>query len=287
MHRVIGNLAGLTAAVLCLLAASAAAAQSPYADWAAVVVAGDWRAQGGDEAPIFDNSRRDVVALLQRQGFRPENIAQTTSASRPDAGVPLTSYGSFLEALETTTARARGGCLVYISSHGSPQGVVFGRSQMMSPERMNAALSRYCADRPTVAVVSACFSGVFVPALAAPNRMVLTAARPDRSSFGCGNSNTHPYFDECILQSGRSATDFPSLGEAARECVSMRETAEGLTPPSEPQLFVGEAVAPTLQRLAFSSAGSGRGRQTDGPAVAVSAGVGFQQGTVASGKVDR
>lgn len=257
---------GLAALIACLAAASAAPAQSPYADWAAVVVAGDWRAQGDEEAPIFDNARRDLTALLQRQGFRSENIAQTTSASRPDAGVPLTSYGSFLQALETTTARARAGCLIYITSHGSPQGVVFGRSQMLSPERLDAALDRYCANRPTVAVVSACFSGVFVPALAAPERMVLTAARPDRTSFGCGASNTHPYFDACVLQNGPSARDFPTLAEAARECVSMRETAEGLKPPSEPQLFVGEAVAPMLQRLAFAAGGgAGAGGQPSSP----------------------
>lgn len=233
----------------------AAAAQGAYADWAAVVVAADWRAQDGSEAPIFDNARRDVTALLLRQGFRAENIVQATSASQPDPGVPLTSYGMLLEGLETATARARGGCLLYITSHGSPQGVVFGRSQVLSPERLNAALTRFCADRPTVAIVSACFSGVFVPALAAPNRMVLTAARPDRSSFGCGNTNRYPYFDECVLQVGPRARDFPALGEAARECVAMREAAEGLSPPSEPQLYVGDQVAPLLSRASFSGAG--------------------------------
>lgn len=224
-----------------------ARAEGPdFSRWAAVVVAADWRAHDGSDAPIFDNARRDVVALLRRQGFRSENIAQMTSASAPDAGVPLTSYGGLLDALERTTAQAPAGCLVYFSSHGSPQGIVFGRSQVLPPQRLAAALGRYCAGRPTIAVISACFSGVFVPVLAADDRMVLTAARPDRTSFGCGATNRYPYFDECVLQVGPNSVDWPALGEAAQTCVAMREAAEGLSPPSEPQLSVGAAVAPIL-----------------------------------------
>lgn len=234
-------------ALVGLGAPTLAHAEGPdFSRWAAVVVAADWRAHDGSEAPIFDNARRDVVAMLSRQGFRVENIAQMSSASQPEEGVPLTSYGGLLEALERTTARAPAGCLVYLSSHGSPQGIVFGRSQVLPPERLAAALSRYCAGRPTIAVISACFSGVFVPVLAADDRMVLTAARPDRTSFGCGNSNRMPYFDECVLQVGPNAADWPDLGEAAQTCVAMREAAEGLSPPSEPQLSVGAAVAPVL-----------------------------------------
>ena len=61
-------------------------------------------------------------------------------------------------------------------------------------------------------IISACFSGVFVPALAGPNRMVLTAARPDRSSFGCGEADKYPYFDQCVLESMPHAADFAALG---------------------------------------------------------------------------
>ena len=228
------------------LAARAQARATDFSNWAAVVVAADWRAHDGSDAPIFDNARRDVVQLLQRQGFRAGNIAQMTSASSPDEGVALTSFGGLLEALERTTAQAPAGCLIYFSSHGSPQGIVFGRTQALTPDRLAAALGRYCAGRPTIAVISACFSGVFVPALAAENRMVLTAARPDRTSFGCGATNRYPYFDECVLQVGPNSADWPALGEAAQTCVAMREAAEGLSPPSEPQLSVGSGVAPLI-----------------------------------------
>jgi hypothetical protein len=68
-----------------------------------------------------------------------------------------------------------------------------------------------CADRMTVVVVSACYSGIFVPALQTDNRMVLTAARPDRTSFGCGEANVYTFFDQCFLESIPQSRDFPAL----------------------------------------------------------------------------
>jgi hypothetical protein len=109
-----------------------------------------------------------------------------------------------------------------------------------------------CGKKPTVVVISACYSGVFVPRLAGPNRMVLTAARPDRSSFGCGESDTYPYFDACVLESLPKVKDWPALGRAAQACVATRERAEGLTPPSEPQMSIGGEMALTLPLLGFA-----------------------------------
>jgi hypothetical protein len=101
-------------------------------------------------------------------------------------------------------------------------------------------------------VISACFSGVFVPGLARSNRMILTAARPDRTSFGCGQDDKYPYFDDCFLQSMPAAHEFAGLAEAVRACVSRREDAVGARPPSEPQLWIGPALAPMLPLYQFS-----------------------------------
>ncbi|WP_255996930.1 C13 family peptidase, partial [Klebsiella pneumoniae] len=86
----------------------------------------------------------------------------------------------------------------------------------------------------------------FIPELQGPNRMIMTAARRDRSSFGCSQDATYPYFDGCVLESLPNASDFINLAEMTRTCVSRRETAEGLRPASEPQVFVGGDVRPLL-----------------------------------------
>jgi hypothetical protein len=90
-----------------------------------------------------------------------------------------------------------------------------------------------------VVVVSACYSGVFVAGLARPNRLVLTAARRDRSSFGCGESDRYPFFDACVLEAMPASVDFLALAKKARLCVARRERQEGMRPPSDPQIFVG------------------------------------------------
>jgi hypothetical protein len=89
---------------------------------------------------------------------------------------------------------------------------------------------------------------VFVPALSGPNRFVLTAARPDRSSFGCGSDNKYPYFDTCFLQSMPATHDFPDLAVAVKQCVAAMEKKTGMGPPSQPQVSIGANVAAELPR---------------------------------------
>jgi hypothetical protein len=108
-----------------------------------------------------------------------------------------------------------------------------------------------CPNRPTVVVISACFSGVFIPAMARSDRMILTAARPDRSSFGCGEGDKYPYFDDCFLSSSSTSRNFPALAEAVQACVRAREIATGARPPSEPQLWIGPAIKPMLPLYSF------------------------------------
>jgi hypothetical protein len=52
--------------------------------------------------------------------------------------------------------------------------------------------------------------------------MILTAARPDRTSFGCSEDDKYPYFDDCFLSSAPAAHDFAALGRAVQACVPAR-----------------------------------------------------------------
>ena len=123
--------------------------------------------------------------------------------------------------------------------------------QILPPSLMDQLISDTCGRRPTVVIISACFSGVFVPALADSNRLILTAARPDRSSFGCSESDKYPYFDACMLQVLPTAHDFVALGPAVQACVAQRETETGMHPASEPQFYVGAQLRPILPLMAF------------------------------------
>jgi hypothetical protein len=225
---------------------AAVAAPSPFANWAAVVVAGDWHAHSGGPSEAFDNARRDVGDALVAAGFQPQNLREfSVRPARYRPRPAQSDLEGIYDELSALSAHAQDGCLLYFSSHGAPSGVVVG-DRLLSPEVLDAMLGDACGARPTIVVISACFSGVFVPVLAAPNRMVLTAARPDRSSFGCGESDHYTYFDDCFLKSFGQAQDFADLGRRVQACVARREVETHMSPPSEPQLWIGAALRPLL-----------------------------------------
>lgn len=243
----------LALAALWLAACGGGAAQAQsFADWSAVVIAGDWRGSGGGPTEAFDNARRDVATALTRAGFAPANLRQFST--RPeryrDTQPAKADLAGIYAALTELSEQAPGGCLFYVTSHGTPNGAVVD-DKILAPGVLAMMLDKACGQRPTVVVVSACFSGVFVPKLAQPNRMVLTAARPDRTSFGCGETDRYPYFDECFLSSIGEAHDFAGLAATVRECVRAREIAEKVSPPSEPQVWVGAQLRPVLPLYAF------------------------------------
>jgi hypothetical protein len=236
-----------------LAAAGPAGASSRFANWSAVVVAGDWIGAEGGPTEAFDNARRDVAQALLRAGFERHNLRQfsVNPDRHPDTRPAKSDLEGIYGAMVDLTEHATGGCLVYFTSHGAPQGVVVDE-QILPPGILGAMLDETCGARPTVVVISACFSGVFVKPLARPNRMVLTAARADRTSFGCGQDDKYPYFDECVLQSMPTARDFAALGPAVRTCVAAREAAERVRPPSEPQLWIGSQLKPILPLYPFA-----------------------------------
>ena len=234
------------ALALAVTAASAIAAQSvrpaaSFSRWAAIMVAGDDQsAHEGAPTEAFDNARRDVTAAFVARGFAPANIVQfSLHPERYRANRPLaTAPGPVFARLRALAKAAPDGCLVYITSHGSQDGVVMGRG-LVAPKRFAAAIDGACGARPTAVVVSACFSGVFMDTLKAPNRFVLTAARRDRSSFGCGESDKYPFFDGCVIEDLPGSTDFADLARRVRLCVAAREDTEGMRPRSRPQVFIG------------------------------------------------
>ena len=231
---------------------ASARAAGPFSQWNAVVVAGDFHAHSGGPTEAFDNARRDVSKALVELGFERTAIRQfSVRPQRYRAEAPAKADAKALyEAMRTGIQAGGAGCLFYISTHGGPEGVILGQ-QLLRPQLLAAMLDDACAARPSVVVISACFSGVFIPPLQKPNRLIITAARPDRASFGCGEDDKYPYFDDCFLSVAPSAHDFAALGAAVQACVARREKETGAEPASEPQVWIGPALRPLLPLYAF------------------------------------
>ena len=245
-------------------AAPAQAQTHSLADWAVVVVAGDWRAEGGEPSKVFDNARKDLSQAFVQAGFSASNIRQFSVHEAGWGGAMKSDPDTIQTELEDLTRTAKGGGLLYFTSHGSPDGVVID-DQVWPPGPMTELVTGSCGARPTVVVVSACFSGQFVEPLAAANRMVLTAARADRTSFGCGQEDHYTFFDDCILTALPSARDFADLATAAKACVASKEAANYVSEPSEPQVDIGPTLQAALPLYAFAKPAAPLSRAASAP----------------------
>jgi Peptidase C13 family len=169
---------------------------------------------------------------------------------------PLASSTNMTAAIKGLAARmnlSEDVLLLFITSHGNPDATISTQLPGFSFTTINARTVRKALDAAGIAnriiIVSACYSGSFVPILATPGSLVMTAAAADRTSFGCSNERSVTYFGDALLQ--QSLPSAPSLPEAFRTALGLIdywESRDGLTP-SKPQLHLGTAMAPVLADL--------------------------------------
>lgn len=143
-------------------------------------------------------------------------------------------------------ARPQDKVLLVFSSHGKPGSLAIHAGGENIGTVSPADLARWLAplrDRPTMLIISACYSGSFIDALAAPNRIILTAAARNRMSFGCSSRSDNTYFiKELLAQSPLQTLSIRELMRRASEGVIKRELQMRLRIPSEPQYFFGSGV---------------------------------------------
>jgi hypothetical protein len=137
-----------------------------------------------------------------------------------------------------------------LSSHGAPEAMIEVSNTGMEPVGLSPKgveiLTREAGIRNRVIVVSACFSGAFVPPLANEDTIVLTAASKSRPSFGCSDERHLTYFGEAFFQDALPGA--PSLREAfetTRVTIRKREREERMKA-SQPQAHFGAAVEAML-----------------------------------------
>jgi hypothetical protein len=204
-----------------------------------VLVAGD------ASLPVWDNAVRDFAALLPRGASAPPQLFTASNDLLARGGFDQSKVGRVLSAIAGLRPAAGEGCLVYATAHGAPrEGLAFTPSRSyLTPAALDQALSQGCGRAPTVVIISGCYSGDFARApMARPNRIVLTAARNDRPSFGCGAGRTYTVYDQCLLGAMRQSAEWRGVADRVAACVTREETAMGETP-SGPQRFFGAEVA--------------------------------------------
>lgn len=214
-----------------------------------------WIAFAGDGSESVFRNEAEYLEQLMEQRF-----------DARDRGLVLVNHPDTIDrrplATRTALARALRGIagrmdpkedllLVFLTLHGSEDHQLVVQMPPLPLDPIDPDWLKRTLDRsglgPQLVIVSACYSGGFLPALEAPTRMVMTAARSDRPSFGCGPDSELTYFGRALLVDALNRTiDFPQAFELARRGVEARERREGFDP-SEPQLVVGDIAAQRIE----------------------------------------
>jgi Peptidase C13 family len=163
--------------------------------------------------------------------------------------------GATIEALAMSLQMAANGMdaendvlFLILTSHGSRAGLAVkaGRlTQTLTPSNLAEMLAR-TGVRHKVVVISACYSGVFIPRLANPDMLVITAADADHPSFGCRDKAKWTYFGHAFFNVAlRQAKSLKDAFVVARALVRKRELRERFEP-SNPLMAGGANVQSLL-----------------------------------------
>jgi hypothetical protein len=216
-------------------------ASTPAIELYALTLAGDGKQS------VFMREADYVGDLLQERFAAHGRITLVNHrdhlADRPLA--TSTSLGRTLQALSQRSGE-EDLIFIYLTSHGSAQhelNLDQPRLQLNDlPASELASLLAPLKDRYKVLVISACYSGGFIPQLQDEKTLVITAARADRVSFGCSEENDFTYFGRALFAEALQQTDdLQRAFTLAQTSVAAREQADGFEP-SEPQIWPAKAV---------------------------------------------
>jgi hypothetical protein len=144
---------------------------------------------------------------------------------------------------------------IHLTSHGAQDGQLAASFDPLEIEPVTPALLRTWLDeagvRFRVISISACYSGSWIPLLAEPGTLVMTAADAEHTSYGCGRKSELTFFGRAMYaEQLRSTRSFELAHAVARKVIDQREKEAGKTDGySNPQIAVGEAARAQLKRL--------------------------------------
>lgn len=177
----------------------------------------------------------------------------------PDAGQPLASSTGLKRALRGVAGRMNVDediLFLYLTSHGSDDATISVSQSMLPLNDLSAAdLAQALNDAGIqwrIVVISACYSGSFIPSLRDERTLIVTAARADRTSFGCSEERELTYFGEALFRDALPVSR--SLLDAmhrAKEIVTQHEK-DGELEPSQPQIEIGRKMRVKLNEIPLS-----------------------------------
>lgn len=193
----------------------------------------------------FDTNHRSITLINHATSVNSTPLATATNLS------------AVLNGLNEKIDMEKDVLFLFITSHGKPGSMAVDFPGLplnqLTTDRLAEALSE-SHFRYKVLLLSACYSGSFIEPLKNEQTMIITAARADRSSFGCSDTSEFTYFGKAFFADALPrSSSFQEAFEMAKQTVSEWERNVQYTP-SEPQIYIGSEIAqylPTLEASLF------------------------------------
>jgi hypothetical protein len=199
----------------------------------------------GDQGVFRSEATGAAQVVAHRFGRGPIDVQYN---SKKGGGATIQGLAMALQAAANGMDAENDILFVILTSHGSRAGLAVKAgplTQLLTPFNLAEMLAS-TAVRHKVVVISACYSGVFIPRLANPNVLVITAADADHPSFGCLDKAKWTYFGDAFFNLAlRQAKSLKDAFVVARALVRKHELREHFEP-SNPSMAGGANVQPLL-----------------------------------------
>jgi hypothetical protein len=208
---------------------------------------------------VFAHEVQGVQQIFdERFGTRGHSAVLINSTATLDT-VPLADSKNIAVALQEIGKqmnRDRDVLVLFLTSHGAPGfvSVELGDYPLnqITPDSLAKALDD-ANIKNRVLIISACHAGSFIPRLQNADTLIMTAARADRTSFGCANGAEWTYFGDALFNHAlREERSFVAAFAKANALIARWEIWRSLLlqKPSEPQISVGSNIAKLLDEMA-------------------------------------
>ena len=209
---------------------------------------------GLDADPVFQRESAEAAKVLSRR-YNAQGrtiLLASGSAEKIPQGSPA-NINLVMAAMAAKMDLDEDVLILYTTSHGAPKiGIVYKDGNeslgMIAPRRLGKMLSDAGIKRRLV-MISACYSGTFIPHVASNETIIITAASAVQPSFGCSPGNDWTFFGDALINNGLRTTK--ALRTIATEMTGLigKWEQEFNLEPSDPQVSIGADSGNWLESL--------------------------------------
>jgi hypothetical protein len=203
---------------------------------------------------VFLTEVESVAGILDAQYGSGARTVRLANSDDDPMRYPMANRANLARALNAIGARQGPEDLafLFLTSHGGEDVFSLSFHEAGTADLTAAEFKTMLDDSgigPAVIVLSACHSGSFIDDIAAPDRLIITAALGDRTSFGCRDGAEWTEFGESFFDKAlRAEADPRKAFPMAAADVARKEDADKLTP-SLPQISEGSEIGAVLDRV--------------------------------------